>query len=412
MHRIQMGSQSRLTSLLLASMAGLLVVCIIIYPNSVFQSSLSGMSLWWEYVFPALLPFLILTEIMLGSGALHAIGTLLDPFMRFFFRTSGNGGWALAMGLFAGYPAGASTTAKLHERQALLPQEAERVLIVSHLCNPAVMITVIGVGFFHQATLGMFIAIVHYASALLMGLTLRRSGNENLLVATPANLEPIWTRAMQSAKAAQQEDGRKFGKLLGDGVSHSIQTLMLIGGWMMFFSVLQQVILHLLQPWITNEGFVAQLVVCLLEPHLGAYTIAQSSSASLVIKVAIVGAVLGWSGLSMHAQVKSLLKSTEMRYLAFLKARLLHAALAFGLTLLAWKPLNNLLDRLQPNALPTYIEGTFNSPHLSIGNWIPSLWNLAGDRTLIFLTLLSIMLFCCMGISWSIHKVQLLKLKK
>ena len=73
MHRIQMGSQSRLTSLLLACMAALLVVCIIIYPNSVFQSSLSGMSLWWEYVFPALLPFLILTEIMMGSGALHAI---------------------------------------------------------------------------------------------------------------------------------------------------------------------------------------------------------------------------------------------------------------------------------------------------------------------------------------------------
>src|ERR1700730_1596953 len=98
MHRIQIGTQSRVTSLLLACIAALLVVCIIIYPNSVFQSSLNGMSLWWEYVFPALLPFLILTEIMMGSGALHAIGTLLDPLMRFFFRTSGNGGWALAMG--------------------------------------------------------------------------------------------------------------------------------------------------------------------------------------------------------------------------------------------------------------------------------------------------------------------------
>ena len=52
------------------------------------------------------------------------LGTLLDPFMRFFFRTSGNSGWALAMGLFAGYPAGASTTAKLQERQALLPSRS------------------------------------------------------------------------------------------------------------------------------------------------------------------------------------------------------------------------------------------------------------------------------------------------
>jgi sporulation integral membrane protein YlbJ len=405
MHRNLISTQSRVTSLLLACMAAFLVVCIIIYPSSVFQSSLSGMSLWWEYVFPALLPFLILTEIMMGSGALHAIGTLLDPFMRFFFRTSGNAGWALAMGLFAGYPAGASTTAKLRERQDLLPLEAERVLIISHLCNPAVMITVIGVGFFHQVSLGMFIAIIHYTSALLMGLMLRRSGDETHVEDPPAASEPIWTRAMQSAKRAQQEDGRKFGKILGDGVTHSIQTLMLIGGWMMFFSVLQQVILLLLPEFISNNGFIAQIVVCLLEPHLGAYTIAQHSSASLVVKVAIVGAVLGWSGLSIHAQVKSLLQSTQMRYLSFVVARLLHASLAFMLTLLLWKPLNGLLDRIQPSALPIYIEEVNPSVHLS--SWIPSLWTNGGIRTFGFLMLLGFVLLCCMGISLGIYKLRL-----
>jgi len=124
-------------------------------------------------------PFLILTEIMLGTGAIHALGTLLDPFMRFFFRTSGNSGWRSQWVLFAGYPAGASTTAKLREREALMPLEAERVLIVSHLCNPAVMITVIGVGFFHQITLGMFIAIIHYSSALLMGLMVRSTVDQD-----------------------------------------------------------------------------------------------------------------------------------------------------------------------------------------------------------------------------------------
>lgn len=405
MHRIQMGPESRLSSLLLACMAAFLVACLIIYPSAVFQSSLSGMSLWWEYVFPALLPFLILTEIMLGTGAIHALGTLLDPFMRFFFRISGNSGWALAMGLFAGYPAGASTTAKLRERQALLPLEAERVLIVSHLCNPAVMITVIGVGFFHQVTLGMFIAIIHYTSALLMGLMLPSTKDKPAVNEPLAAMEPIWTRAMLSAKRAQLDDGRKFGKILGDGVTQSIQVLMVIGGWMMFFSVLQQVILLLLPKFITNIGLVDQLVIILLEPHLGAYAIAQDSSITLVIKIALVGAVLGWSGLSIHSQVKSLLQSTQMRYLSFLMARLLHAALAFILTVLLWKPLNNAIERIHQSSLPAYLEAI--KPAGSKIAWIPDLWMFGGTRTIGFLLLLGCMLVCCIGISMAIQKIQL-----
>jgi sporulation integral membrane protein YlbJ len=405
MQRIQIGSQSRVTSLFLACTAALLVVCIIIYPSSVFQSSLSGMSLWWEYVFPAMLPFLILSEIMIGSGAIHAIGTLLDPFMRFFFRISGNGGWALAMGLFAGYPAGASTVTTLQERKALVPLEAERVLSISHLCNPVVMITIIGVGFFHQASLGVFIAIVHYTSALLMGLMLRSSGGVKEKTDTKQGIENIWTSALRSAKHAQQEDGRTFGKILGDSVTHSIQTLMLIGGWMMFFSVLHQVILLLLPAFISDEGMITQLIVCFLEPHLGAYAITQHTSVSLIAKVAIIGAMLGWSGLSVHAQVKSLLQVTQIRYFSFVIARLLHASLAIILTVLLWKPLNDLLNRFSSHALPIYIEDVNKSSHTD--SWVPSLWTFAGSRLLTMIVVLTLVFLCGVGISLAIQKIRL-----
>jgi sporulation integral membrane protein YlbJ len=403
MQRIQVGTQSRLTSMLLASMAALLVVCIIIYPSAVFQSSLNGMSLWWEYVFPALLPFLILSEIMIGSGAVHALGTLLDPFMRFLFRISGHGGWALAMGLFAGYPAGASTTAKLRERNTLQTLEAERVLAISHLCNPAVMIIVIGIGFFHQASLGIFIAIIHYTSAILMGLILRNFVDNKKPVPIEANTSPFFKRALQSAKQAQQEDGRKFGKLLGDGVTNSIQILMLIGGWMMFFSVLHQVILLLLPQFLSNEAFVTNLLVGLLEPHLGAYAIAQTTNVSIITKVALVGAVLGWSGLSIHSQVKSLLLTSKIRYLPFVIARLLHAALAFILSVLLWKPLTSFLNQIEPRAIPTYTEIII--PYPDFGNWIPSLWAAAGVRVLLLLALLFFALTGCIGFSWIIQKI-------
>jgi sporulation integral membrane protein YlbJ len=400
MQRIQVGTQSRLTSMLLASMAALLVVCIIIYPNAVFQSSLHGMTLWWEYVFPALLPFLILSEIMIGSGAIHALGTLFDPFMRFFFRISGHGGWALAMGLFAGYPAGASSTAKLRERNMLQALEAERVLAISHLCNPAIIIIVIGIGFFHQASLGIFIAIIHYISAMLMGLMLRNFVEDKISI--EANTQPLLKRALQNAKQAQQEDGRKFGKLLGDGVTNSIQILMLIGGWMMFFSVLHQVLLLLLPEFLSNEGFATNLIVSLLEPHLGAYAITQTTNVSVLTKVAIVGAILAWSGLSVHSQVKSLLLTTKIRYLPFVITRFLHAALAFILSVLLWKPFTSFLTQWQPSAIPTYMEKIIRYP--AVGDWIPSLWSAAGVRVLLLFGLLLFALTGCVGLSWIIQR--------
>lgn len=48
--------------------------------------------------------------------------------------------------------------------------------------------------------------------------------------------------------------------------------------------------------------------------------------------------ILSWGGLSVHAQVASILNGTGLRYLPFMAARLVHALLSAGLLLLLWKP--------------------------------------------------------------------------
>src|SRR5690625_950305 len=91
----------------------IIIVFVMFYPEPALHAALNGIAIWWEVLFPALLPFLVLAEIMLGFGVVHFIGTLLDPFMRPLFRVPGTGGFVMAMGFASGYPMAAKLVSQL-----------------------------------------------------------------------------------------------------------------------------------------------------------------------------------------------------------------------------------------------------------------------------------------------------------
>ena len=76
-----------------------LALLIVRYPGDSFQAALQGLSIWWNLVFPGLLPFLALSELLLALGVVHAAGVLLEPVMRRVFRLPGSAGWAAAVAL-------------------------------------------------------------------------------------------------------------------------------------------------------------------------------------------------------------------------------------------------------------------------------------------------------------------------
>ena len=67
------------------------------------------------------MPFLIMTELLIGFGVIQGIGILLEPLMRIVFRLPGVSGWALASGLIVGFPAGAKITAYPEGKKPHLP---------------------------------------------------------------------------------------------------------------------------------------------------------------------------------------------------------------------------------------------------------------------------------------------------
>ncbi|WP_028545107.1 nucleoside recognition domain-containing protein [Paenibacillus taiwanensis] len=359
-------SQHPLYTAIAGSIALILVICIVSYPDAAFKASLQGLKVWWNIIFPALLPFLILSEMLVAYGWVHGLGVLLNPVMRWLLQLPGVGGWAWAVGWTAGYPAGAEAVVKLRRQQLLNRQEGERLLGLSHASNPVFIIAVVGVGFMQQADTGLIIAIVHWVAALLSMLLLRlfdlvkynfisNSTSTSHSTSFQTSTQPftsdtissdrspteaktstaaLSTGLMTAMETAHRLDSRPLGKLLGDSVTSAVQTLMMIGGYMMIFSVIVQV-LKIAIP----QQFGSFMLNGLLEINLGTFAVGTAAFDSPVFQAALMGAVIGWSGASAHLQVHSLIKGTDLRYSRFLRFRLLHAAVAFGLTYVIWGPM-------------------------------------------------------------------------
>jgi hypothetical protein len=83
-----------------------------------------------------------------------------------------------------------------------------------------------------------------------------------------------------------------------------------------------------------------------------------TANVSLLTQLALVSFFLGWNGLSIHAQVASVLSKSDIRYRPYFIGRILHAVLGFLLTFIFW----DLLRPLSPQALPTWTTGNHFAP--------------------------------------------------
>ncbi|MEI0739907.1 nucleoside recognition domain-containing protein [Paenibacillus sp. JTLBN-2024] len=232
-----------------------LVAAIVSSPSPAFQASLQGLKLWWQIVFPALLPFLVLSEILTAYGFIHALGTWLEPLMKRLFKLPGVGGWVLAMGMTTGFPGGAQAAKQLYDQGDLNGPDAGKLAALSHFCNPMLILVVIATGLMHEPAAGYVVLAVHWLAGLLAYLLIGRRGAGKDAASQAAekpdegkNKPSMLRRSLHAAKAAHAKDGRGFGRLLGDSVTNAVQTLMMVGGYIIIFAVVIQIAGRFLLP--------------------------------------------------------------------------------------------------------------------------------------------------------------------
>ncbi|MBJ6361415.1 sporulation integral membrane protein YlbJ [Paenibacillus sp. GCM10012307] len=339
---------------LVASTALVLALLLAVFPESSMTAAIRGISIWWEVLFPALFPFFVISEVLLGFGIVHFFGTLLDPMMRPVFRVPGIGGFVMTMGFVAGYPVGARLSAQLYDQKLINRTEGERLVALTTSSDPIFLIGAVAVGFFHNAALVPVLVVAHYGGSVLIGLLMRFY--DRGAPATPVDVRKKADQsnnrlaaAFMAMHKARLMDARPLGKLLSDAIAAALRLMMVVGGLVVFFSVVMEVltsagaisvITSMVDALFRLFGLPASLspaiVNGLFEVTLGVKAAGSTTGSQLVHQAAAAAWVLSWGGLSVHAQVVSLLSRTGMRYKPFLIARLIHGAIAMLLVYLLW----------------------------------------------------------------------------
>jgi len=324
----------------LAAAGATLTISMVLYPEVAFQSAQRGLEIWWTIVFPALLPFFIGSEILMGLGVVHFMGVLLEPLMRPVFNVPGVGSFVMAMGLASGYPIGSILTARLRSQKLLTKAEAERLMSFTNTADPLFMAGAVAVGMFKNAQVGVIIMLAHYISSLAVGLIMRFHQPYTPQTKQDQTPEFFLFKAFRRLREAREEDGRPLGKLLGDAIRRSVNTLLLIGGFIILFSVIIKMLTiigfvklmtaaigAILTPFGLHPGTLEALVSGLFEITIGTQ-LASQAPAPLTQQLIAASTIIAWSGISVHAQVAAMIQETDLNIIPYLVARVIHASLA------------------------------------------------------------------------------------
>jgi len=359
-------------------MASILAMSMVIFPQQTFQAAFRGLDAWWSIVFPALLPFFVMSELLMGLGVVNFMGVILEPVMRPLFNVPGAGAFVAAMGYTSGAPIGTLLTADLRKKNLCSRTEAQRLMSFTNNTSPLFLFGAVSVGMFHNVSLGLTLALSHYLAnitiGVILGLVSRITGNSRYKI--PVRKRNLLIEACRALLEQQRRDKRPLGTLMADAVIKSAQTLSMIGGYIIFFSVLTEILDHLgildllaglllilLKPFGLDSSMGKAIATGFFEITLGA-KLCSEVNAALATQLLAVSAIMGWGGLSIHAQVASIIKDTDIRLHTFLLARGLHAVLAPVYTLCLMEPVapvfNSIAALYQPiTGIKALLVGNF-----------------------------------------------------
>jgi len=318
------------SAVILSSAVIIFCAMIAVFPGAAVTSAKSGLLLWFNNVLPSLLPFIIGINLLIKLGALNMFGKVLSPVMMPLFKVSGIGGFALIAGMISGYPMGANVVSSLRKDNLLLKSEAQRLIGFSNNTGPLFIIGAVGIGMFGSAIAGYFILSAHYLSAIISGILHR--------FYKPGSQAHIQIR--HTAKINRQ--AYPFLTSLSESVKSAMETILMIGGFIILFSVLSALlnetgvivyIAELLSYFgqftdLSTEA-ISGVLTGIIEITNGASAVA-SSSETIHALLAVTG-VISFGGFSIHAQAAGFIKETDLSFASYILSKIIHAILSVAI---------------------------------------------------------------------------------
>ena len=303
-----MASSEKLRTCLLKGSMLLFLCCLLLFPAPALDGAKNGLLLWFNQVLPSLLPFLILSTLLLSTGVSDSLASGLAPVLSPVFRCSSSGCYAIVIGLLAGLPVGAKTIAFLTEAGHITKKEGQYLLPLCNNPSPLFLLGFISVSVLNRPDLRYPLFFIVTLSSVLAAMLLRP--RDKATSGTPPKSAKTFTFSFL---------------LLDSAIEQAFSVLTRVGGYIILFSVLASLLASLPLP----EIFLA-CVGSFLEITTGTASLSTLSLPGPLVISLITGFVT-FGGLSTAAQTKSVLAGTKFPFAHYLLTKTVAGLLAAGL---------------------------------------------------------------------------------
>ncbi len=208
----------------------LLLTCLILTNSQKsMYYAMNGLQLWYTKMIPALLPFMILSGIMIRLRLTEGFASILHPVVGPVYRVQKNVTYAMIMGFLCGFPMGARVTCDLLDRKLINNKEAGFLLAFCNNIGPVYFIGFV-LPLLNRSLVFPYL-IGMYGLPLIYGLILRYTVYSDL------QSDSVQTSGMELSAASYNS----FSLLeqIDEAVASGIQSILKLGGYMIFFNLLQ-----------------------------------------------------------------------------------------------------------------------------------------------------------------------------
>jgi len=298
-----------------------LIIFLLIFPQDVLNAAREGLMLWFNNVLPALLPFIVAVNLLTAMGFVAIISSKAKPFMHKVFRLPGAGGFAFITGIISGYPMGAKTVADLWRAGEITTKEAQRLLAFCNNAGPLFIVGVVGAGLLMDSAAGYILWAGHVAAAIIVGVLTRGQGDTRLQLTAHENYTLRIKRASPN-----------IGKALGEAVKNAMEALVLVGGLIIFFSV----VVRLMMVVVSDLPFIG-VFAGIIEVTGGVKILADASNGvTTPFQMAAIGGIIAFGGFSVHAQALHFTSGTGVRAGTYLFFKVINGIIAAVITGVIW----------------------------------------------------------------------------
>lgn len=293
-----------------------LLLFLFLFPKESFQASCDGVTLWWNTVLPSLLPFIILSNLLMQTNLLELLLHRLQKVCRVLLGTSSYGAYAWVLGLLCGFPMGAKLTADFYSSGRIDREEASYLLMISNHASPMFIITFVVLQTLGDGRLLKPVLFIMYGSALLTTGIIR-------LYCKRIHIQPVKSPKKEVSMASSP------GAVLDTSIMNGFEIITRLGGYIILFSIYGALMRKLLVPFPTFQAVIAGIT----EITTG-ITCIRGSAIPWSQQFLLILCCTSFGGISTLAQTNCVIQETGLSIRTYLQGKMLNAAVTSVLALL------------------------------------------------------------------------------